>query len=285
MQTKIFILSLSIFINFFCQPIPYKKEKIPKKDYQRIIPANIFSAEILWRLGKSVRKKVIAIPRIIDNQRYSNFVGIWPSHVHRFNRVDESLIRLKPDLIILANFNIKNYEAVFQTLKIETLHLEAFTGFASYLNNLKKIALFTKAEKQGKELRLAFQKRLEKIRKTAKKIKAYKTISYLHGNTAGSGTTLDEILNLAGLVNLSAQKGIRSFQPLSVEQILLWSPDFILISCELQNCSEAAKKFPYRLGLKASVIQSRIIAIPANLLTSVNEDMLTLAERLQREIL
>ena len=133
-----------------CQPLNKKNTNFdPNHEYKRIVAANIFSAEILWRLGKQSRKKVIAVPAMIDDPLYSNFIGVWPKTTAKFHRSSGELVALKPDLVVLAAFNNINFKEILRKAKVDYVELLPFSGFDSYRHNVRLIAKAVAGEKRG----------------------------------------------------------------------------------------------------------------------------------------
>ncbi len=281
----IFIGLLTSF-SFGCQPkvqhFHTQGQSISQASYQKIVPASIFAAEILWRLGANSRKKVLAVPAMLSDNRYSNFSGTWPKQVARFHHASEELVAFGPDLVITTSFTSPELRGLLTKAKIHTLVLRPSTGFQSYRQNVQLIAQAVGAQKQGEAIIASFEQRLLQIRKNASHIVPAKVMSYMYGYTAGKSTTFDDAVRAAGLVNLAAKQGIDQFGPVSVEQLLLWQPDIIVISCSTLNCIKAENQLASALGLEK--LSAQVVALPVNILSNVNESMLAIAEILQKRL-
>ena len=285
------ILSL-IFTAFFlliqlqyCKPSPKKNHYDSKKKYSRIVADNIFTAEVLYKLGPIARQNIIAVPAISDDKRYSRFTNVWPASVHRIFQAGEEVIALKPDLVITATFHSNDLRNMLQRFDIDYVFLEHFTGFSAYRKNVMTIAEITGTQEEGREMVKAFNRRLKAIEKNAVQLKArnLQAISYMHGNVMGSNSTFDDIVRAAGLQNSAAQHGIERYGKVSLEQILTWKPDVMIISCGQAGCENAIRNFKTLPVIRE--LNPVVVAIDSNILTSTNERMLDASEKIQQTLL
>ncbi len=267
-----------------CRPTKQNTQAFDgSKNYQRVIASNLFSAEIAWFLGPDAQKRIIAVPQIVDDTRYSDqILNKWPKNIHRIYRATEEMVSLKPDLVIVASFLSVETRSLIQRLKIDMVSLDSFTGFTAYKNNVRKIASALNARKKGEAIIKQFEKRLKKVRERARKMKPLTVMSYLYGSTMGSNSTFHDAVTAAGLQNRSAQAGIKRYKNISVEELRVYDPDVIVTSCGKISCAHAEKNLVKKLGLKQ--LRAQIIAIPSNTLASTNERMLVVAETLQSRL-
>ncbi len=264
------------------QPAPLAQKKA-----QAVVPGGIFAAEILWRLGKEAQAKVRAVPAMVDDSRYSDIAAFWPKEMERFMRLSsEALLLLAPDLVILSAFHDSALQHVLRKRGITYTLLEPATGFQAYKNNVRRIALAVGYKRAGENLIMRFEKRLAAIRSKAGKAAPLTVVSYMYGQCAGLKTSIHDSIEAAGFTNLAASKGIQGFAPISAEQILLWKADIVLISCKQGGCKTAEKDFAKNIGLgRSKALASTIVAIASNILGNVNENMLLVAELLQKRML
>ncbi len=279
----LFVL-IFFFLHIHCTQT--KKKFDTSKVYQRILPANIFSAKLLWQLGPAYRKRVVAVPSMIDDSRYSNFENIWPKHIPRFQTAIDEIISYKPDLVILASFNSNELKTLLDDLHIDTLVLYNFEGFDAYVRNLKTLSQirveedgFEKRRGRDEFLERNFQKRLKSIQARAKNMPPIKIMSYVYGSTHGKKTTLNDAIQMAGFINLAAEKNITYYKKISLEELLVSKADVILIASSRNTCKQSEKNFLSHMNLKK--IHSKIIALPENIISSIDEDMLLISETLQ----
>ena len=271
-----------LIITFSCSPKKISKSTYDKsKTYSKIVADNIFSSEILYHLGKKVHRKVIGIPKIADDARYSVYTNVWPKDVKRIYRAGEEVISLKPDLVITATFHSIDYRHLLQGFNIDYLFLRPFEGFNAYRKNVSLIAEATNSQSEGQKLLNRFESRLAKIQKRGEVLRHKKitAVSYVYGYVKGIRSTFHDAVEAAGLIHLPATKGVVKFRKVSLEQVIAWKPNLFAISCGQIGCEKAKKRFlekPVVSKLKATTV-----AIPSNVLTSSNERMLELSERLQ----
>ena len=285
-MSRLLIFTILI-IPFSCSPKKISKSTYDKsKTYSKIVADNIFSSEILYHLGKKAHRKVIGIPKIADDARYSVYTNVWPKDVKRISRAGEEVMALKPDLVITATFHSIDYRHLLQRFNIDYLFLRPFEGFNAYRKNVSLIAEATNSQSEGQKLLNRFESRLAKIKKRGEALLRHKKItavSYVYGYVKGIRSTFHDAVEAAGLIHLPATKGVVKFRKVSLEQIIAWKPNLFAISCGQIGCEKAKKRFlekPVVSKLKATTV-----AIPSNVLASSNERMLELSERLQNAAL
>lgn len=271
-----------------CKPKQVSQQelsKIPK----RIAISNILGALILWEYGLAWHKRVVALPYTIDNAEYSPMAGMWPKNIARIHYKLEDILLTQPELLILSSFQSKSSRELIKKLGIPCIILDGFRGFSDYRKNIRKLSTTLRVSKKGEEIIERFNKRLKRIQEVARKKipPKLKAMTYLYGNTAGSETTFDDIINAAGLENLSKQKGGKSFEKISLEKLVLWNPDIIIIACGKISCHQSVKNFRKLPGIRHTLAfqENTIIALPSHLLTSTSEFMLDAAEMLQAKVL
>jgi len=282
--SKRYILLFLLFI-CFCDTNYHKlKTYTTEKEYKRIVAADIFSADVLWQLGEKAREKVVGVPAVIDDEEYSTSLGRWPKSIGRIHKAGEEILVLNPDLTIIANFHNLDLQSLMKKMKIDYVKLERFTGFEAYHKNVMLIARAVNLEKEGLKIVENFNKKLNSLNEKAKSIPRKKTVlSYLYGSTMGKNSTFHDSVLAAGLINLSAEKEIYQHHHISIEQLQIWQPDYIVIGCGQISCQKAENNFPEKIGI--SNLKSKVIAIPTNILISVDEKMLLISETLQNRVL
>ena len=244
----------------------------------------------MWEFGERYRSRVAALPNTIENQRYSDMVDQWPEDIPRIAATAEQILFAKPDLVILAGFNNIALRDAVTKLNVPYLLLEDFTGFDGYKKNIRKIAASVKAVFEGEKIIEKFEDRLRKIQLRAYQnpvLRQLNCLSYSYGYFAGARTSLNDMIQAAGLKNIAADKGVEGIQKGSQEKILLWNPDVLVIGCQKGSCKRSEETVKKRLPLlrhTRAFKNGLIIAIDDAYLTSIDENMLRASEILQERI-
>jgi iron complex transport system substrate-binding protein len=219
---------------------------------QRIISTSPSITEILFELG--LEDRVVAVT---DFCKYPAKACKLPSIGGMINPNMETIIALKPDLIIHQSGNqriAKNAKSLrIPALKVDVGKIEGI------LSSIKKIGSELNCPQSAKKL---IQRLNEKITYYKERLKSLpkKRVLLLLGDSShpsrdlyavGSGTFLDELLNLAGGENIVKNSPAR-YPKLSKEFIIKKSPEIIieagpksnLPQNEIDNRIEEWNRFP-----------------------------------------
>ncbi len=106
------------------------------------------------------------------------------------------------------------------------------------------------------------------------------------GRTSGKGTTLDLVIELAGLENAATMAGIPRHGSVDLEQVLAMDPDVFLTGTKNDGVDPGAsflRNEDVLTGLEA-IVKDRIVVLPAELFSTSSHHVLTAAEELARQV-
>ena len=106
------------------------------------------------------------------------------------------------------------------------------------------------------------------------------------GRTSGEGTTLDLVIQLAGLQNAAAEADIPRHGTVDLEQVLAIDPDLFLTATGRDGVDPGASFLRGEnvlAGLEA-VARDRILVLPAELFSTSSHHVLDAAEELARQV-
>lgn len=137
------------------------------------------------------------------------------------------------------------------------------------LERIDEIALLTHHQENSQQIKDKVNKKVAQLKSNIPVKTKQKKVLYLllhEGRApyvAGSGTTMDEMIRLAGAIN-PAQPLISSFKPLSIEAMISMQPDVILVShrslIKLDGVDNIIKSIP-TLAATPAGINKKIIGI------------------------
>lgn len=249
-------------------------------DGPRVASQTVLADEVLWDLGPEVRAKVVAVSPMADDPRYSRVVAKWPASVPRAAGTSEALIALQPTLVVLASFTAPETRSLLEQAGLGTLVLERFDGFEDYRANVRAIAAAVEAVEAGERVVAELDARLGALR-LQPRVRP-RVVSWNEGSVPAAGTTFDDIATAAGFVNLPAQEGRRGHLQVSLEQLVAWDPDVIVVPCGEGACDHVAAELTTRPGLGATraVREGAVVGIPSPALYSTGAGMLDAVQRL-----
>lgn len=269
-----------------CAPPP-----APAGQAARVLSQTVLSDEILWDLGPAARARVVGLSVMADDPRYTRIADRWPADIPRLAATSEGLLARQPDLVIIASFSAPELRALLAAQGVQILEFDVFSGFADYRRHVREVAVRVDATPAGEALLADMDRRLAVL--AARRPPAPPTaISWGDGFTAAGETTFADIAAAIGLINLAEQQGLKGHVPLTIEQLVAWDPELIVIACPAADladpaCPAAEAAFAAGPGLTATraARNGGILAIPARDLASTGEGMMITAEQLQARIL
>ncbi|MBN1941750.1 MAG: ABC transporter substrate-binding protein [Phycisphaerae bacterium] len=197
----------------------------------------------------------------------------------------EPILALEPD-VILTQSDPRNYETLRRLrpgLKIEHFRIETLEDIA---DATARIGQIVGRDDLGKAKAEAFRRRLAHVRETTKSLPTRRVLfvmDYQNPFAAGGGIFLDEMIRLAGGVNVLAD--VRGWHTPSVESILSAKPEVIVCQCKPSQADEAkrywSKLFAQSgLAVRVCIVTDDAWTIPAGHLAGYTEE---LAKRIHPE--
>lgn len=237
--------------------------KQPKK-VNTIISTAPSNTEILVGLGLS--DKLVAI------DKYSADVEGVNKDLPKidFKNPDaETLVGLKPDIIIASGHNKTGNEDPFAAVKeagIEVVYLPTSSSIEDLYKDIDFIAKVTGTEKNGGKMITNMKSGIESIKKIGSTITDKKNVYFEIGSTSalysfGNNTFLNEMIEIVGANNIFANEN--SWISPSPESVVNANPDVILTNEPTKNAVDAIKTREGFKDMKA-VKENNVFAIDNN---------------------
>lgn len=273
----VFALAFSLALSLLgCQAQPEKKqvlEKIvltddtgkkivlsgPAKRVVSLAPAN---TEIIYALGGE--EKLVGVTTYCD----------YPEEAKKKEKVGdfanpnvEKIISLKPQVVLATGGVQKGVVEKLTEFKIKVFVVDPknFDGLFSDIQKIGKII-----GKKGKAEKLVddLKARVEEVKKKAHGLPKPKVFFEIYSQplmTAGKNTFINDMIEIAGGINIGAQAGV-GYPQFSVEQLIKENPDVYLAAKGSMNSPEDLRKRPGYTGLKA-VKEGKVFVLDDNLVT------------------
>ena len=234
---------------------------------QRIISVAPSNTEILFSLG--LEDKIVGITN------YCNF----PEETKNIEKIGETfplnlekIVSLKPDLILAYVGQLKEIprlrELGLNTIVIEPLNLQ------ETLKSIQMVATIGGIPEKGNTLVENLSQRIDQIKTEVSNLEITKKPKVFIGGiyetiwTPGEGTLFNELISLAGGINIAA--GFSGWTKISSEFILKEDPDIIIIPIGAMNPGDELK-------IKENIYQrpgwSNLSAVKTQKIFIVNEDL------------
>lgn len=183
----------------------------------------------------------------------------------------ETITSLKPDLIIMNVENVSN--PTYQALK--NLGLNVFISNAKDISGIKKMysdfGKITGREKISDSLILKFDSDIKQFAGSDDKISSGPALVLISVNplmTTNGRTFINDILNLAGIVNLYKDE-LLDYPNINYEDVIMKNPDYILFPTDTTDVSRSQKytdEIKRQLYKTNAVKNNRIILIDENIM-------------------
>ncbi len=247
---------------------------------QKVIDAAPSITDFLLELGYA--DKIVGVTKYDSYTKAENIGLIYPLN-------SEKIVALNPDVVFMfGGFQLSQYE------KLKKLGINAFVLNANNLNGIYRdvmdVATIMGDSEKGEKLVSSLKARVLKVAKEAYKIPIFKRPRVFYGTpgkqiwTAGMGSFLNEIISLAGGVNVTGNyAGPNGWLPVSPEFVVSQNPDIILVPYYAPNGQKAAIKsfenYPSFKDLKA-VKDGHVYAIDGNTASQPNTKLVDLLEQI-----
>jgi len=272
-MSKKYLVGIAIFAGFFLivflfPPPPLPVQFLPKKP-KRIIALTLGTAEILLDLVP--KKRIIGMHRFAANRSYSN-ISEQIEGISLVGTDSEMIISLMPDMIFVASYTGVDLLNQLKAANVPVIKISSFEKIEDIFQNIKTMGHFVGEPSRAKSI---VQRALDKIKLIQKKIPRNHSPRRLlvlmkGGWVAGSRTSQNELIRLAGGRNVAAEQGIVNSKRISAEQIITWNPDTILVG-KSHNSKNGVKNIILSKRIYAPLRKKKIIEISQSHLTNVSQ--------------
>ena len=249
---------------------------------QRVVSINLCTDELAILLSKP--GQLVSVTTLVKDPQLSRYWQL--AKRYRSHKVSlEQIISLKPNLVLASQYTPK---AIRQRL-IRLGYRLYILPEAKTISQVKKniIALGVQLGNKDKADRLVtkIERQLNAFDSVSrvKKNKLLDILIYLPGGTSRSDKgLLNQLVEKAGMRNLAIKKGYSGWHPVSIEQLLRWDPDFLMVIQTESSARSVAKELLTHPAIQYYQKQNRLIAIPTQWISCGNPSMVKTLNRLTR---
>ncbi|WP_270563508.1 ABC transporter substrate-binding protein [Clostridium beijerinckii] len=257
--------------------------KLPEK-VKTIISTAPSNTEILVGLGLS--DKLVAI------DKYSSDVDGINKDLPKidFKNPDaETLVSLKPDIIIASGHNKTGSEDPFAAVKeagIPVVYIPTSSSMEDLYKDIDFISKITGTEKKGDEITANLKDEISSIKKIGDTITDKKNVYFEIGSTSGlysfgNNTFLNEMIEIVGAKNIFANEN--SWISPSPEAVVKANPDVILTN---EPTSNAIDNIKTREGFQevTAIKNNKVFAIDNNSSSRPSQNILKALKQIAKAI-
>jgi iron complex transport system substrate-binding protein len=228
-------------------------------------------------------QRLVAISTFADDPRYSQLQALPQTIRGRVGGEPESLVALKPDLVILAAYNRPELIRMLGVFGVKTLVQERFDSFADIATNILAIGQAIHTEAAAEDVVTLLR---DKVRFEFSPCPLTTVLLFTGtGHVVGGGTLLDESITRAGGINIARRLGVNGWQVLQAEVFAPLDPDVILASGTEEERSRIVESIAASPGYRSIAARGRyrLILVRSPLMASVSHHAGTLVPLLRRE--
>ncbi len=140
----------------------------------------------------------------------------------------EDVLMLRPDLVIASPFRRQTVTAVLAGRNVATLDLPPADSYAEIVTQVRQVAAAIGHRDRGETLIRRMDTTLARLPRAPG---GGRTAAYYQrrGFLTGTGTLVDELMQRLGLANLATRLGKPALSQLSLEQMALARPDYLIV--------------------------------------------------------
>jgi iron complex transport system substrate-binding protein len=249
------------FLFFTLSVVAHAQTQIAHHTPQRIASLNICIDQILWELVP--HERLVSISYLTANPVWSPIAaqvrGVPVNH-----GLAEEIVPLKPDVIFAGEFDALNAVDLLRKLgmRIERLPLPNTLGDINV--QILQLAELVGAREKGKRMVEKIAAQIAELQASGDGKNSRTAFWYSsNGVVIGAGTLEHELMQLAGLRNLAAERGMLGFNQLDLELLLSAKPDILIVEESNDDSFSLAREYLSHPALMHA--NFKMIALPAGL--------------------
>jgi iron complex transport system substrate-binding protein len=251
---------------------------------QRIASLTLATDELLIELVPLER--MAGVTYLADDPQISNVAGRYPASIPRLrDNSPERVLGLAPDLVCVAPYNSADFLKVLERSGLAVYRNEAYHRLDEIARGIT--ALGERVDEPERAHALVERMRLRRTQ-LAERLSGVsrrpRILYWSAGFTSGEGTTLDDIIQEAGAINVASERGLKGPAEISPEQVIAADPEFILLG--QWSADERASRIENHPLLRnlGAVRENRVILIEGRYLLTVSHHAVEGAEQLARRL-
>ena len=246
---------------------------VPRRP-ERIASLTVAADEILTAIVDPAR--LAAVTRFADDPSIEATAGRAPPAAARIAGANpERLISLSPDLVFVAHYTLDDALRVLSSATIPVVRFEEVRSYADVDANVRLAAAAVGETERGEALVAEMHATLDRIGAKVRGRTEPRVLYYSHvGYTSGKGTLVDEKIRLAGGVNAAEKAGLVGYTNVSLDLLAGLDPEVILVPRFTADADTPVREVVETVAFRevSAVVNHRVFALPASVLTSESPD-------------
>lgn len=233
--------------------------------------------DLLSRAGHLER--LVAVSTLADDARYSNLLPVPKSIGGRCGGELESLLKLKPDVAVIASFNRPELVARLKAAGVRVHTLSDFTTLADVAANLEALGRLIREPRASSSALAEFRSALDKLAPapTPAATAPIRAMEFFpDGVVSGRATLFDDLVRHAGGLNVGSELGLVGWPRVGTETLATLKPDVIFASGESDDLAPTLARLRSLAGFKdmEAVKSGRLVLIPQREMSAASPHLL-----------
>jgi iron complex transport system substrate-binding protein len=145
------------------------------------------------------------------------------------NSTAESILAVKPDLVLLTSFSAPETVAVLKKSGVRLYMVEKYETLDDVYATLSELGDMLGQVQRAEAVIASCRARISALAEALKGVKPARVISAgEYSLISGSNTTFQELCDHAGAINVAAEAGIDGVAPIPSEKVLSWKIDYLV---------------------------------------------------------
>jgi iron complex transport system substrate-binding protein len=258
----------------------------------RIISLTISTDEML--LSLVARNRLLGVTAFAVDRELSNVADAAASVPNKLTLNVETVISLRPDLVLVARWTDPGLVQQLRDARVPVYLMTNGLTVPEIEAKIMRLALVVDEPRKGREMVAGMESRLAAVARAVSAVAPGKRLRVMDyatwGSAQGKGSSWDEIVQRAGLINAVAGSAADSWGqvPLSREKILKTDPDILILPGWVYGNPKGAAAFSARITTDpafralAAVRTGRVYSMPENLKSSTSQFIAAAVEWLAR---
>ena len=232
------ILSLRAFV-FAVAPLcfvvagPAPAQAAPAPRPQRIVSLNLCADQFLVELADP--GQIAGLTSNAANPEISA-VAARVGRIPILSRDAEEILAIQPDLVVGMPVWRGPMKAAIAREDYPTLNLKRAENYADIVAEIRKVAAAVGHPARGEALIAKMNRELAGLPRTGQgKVAAY---YQRRGFLTGTGTLIDDLMKRVGLTNLAGKLGRPVLSTMTVEQLMVAQPDFMIVEAATDRITD-----------------------------------------------
>ncbi|QOF74649.1 ABC transporter substrate-binding protein (plasmid) [Aminobacter sp. SR38] len=174
----------------------------------------------------------------------------------------EEVFLMQPDLVLAGAYTTRTTVELLRRLGIRVEEFAPDSSIADIRANILRMGEVLERREEAAKLVAALDRGVAELGKESASGKTVATY-YANSYTSGTGTLVDEIVKLSGLVNIADKLGLSGTARLPLEMLVLAKPDLVVGGGEDYGVPALAQENFVHPAYRAVSGQGRAVAVPS----------------------